>query len=540
MSDPRGMNIGKSKIGSILVLFLLNISLFGQIEDERMLKKAIKEGDLETVRTCLERQPGSNCEFANGRTGLYFAIRHDQPGISELILKNGADPDHVMANYSTLVWAVKYQRERIARYLIEYGADVNVTDSWGNTPLIYAAQLGNLGMCKILINRGADPLHKNLDGRRAIDYTGFDPGLPLYRYLQMMGGIYQTQDSLPSAHDGPHIFYEADSRMVLTYFEHIHDERLTRMVEKTVALDSYDTLIQGRGWDENVYRLKDEYDPGEYELETSGQIFAIGDVHGRYGALVNLLVNNGVIDRELNWSYGDGHLVFLGDVFDRGEEVTETLWLIYRLQHQAHMAGGEVHLLLGNHEIMTLTGDHRYVAEKYLFFSLYTGIDYSQWFERNTVLGKWLRSRNVMLRINDYMFFHAGISPQFAIHDLSLSEVNTGVRKYLYSDYSIMTGSVEDIILGPVGPLWYRGYGNYGGKYPEVTQEFVDLYLEKHGLKKLILGHNEQATITSSFEGKVISVDVAIDESGGSAQGLLITGDGIFVCSADGSREKIE
>lgn len=53
------------------------------------------------------------------------------------------------------------------------------------------------------------------------------------------------------------------------------------------------------------------------------------------------------------------------------------------------------------------------------------------------------------------------------------------------------------------------------------------------------LGHNEQRTITTSYNGKVISIDVAIDESGRSAQGLLISADEIFKCSSDGLKERI-
>jgi hypothetical protein len=47
-------------------------------------------------------------------------------------------------------------------------------------------------------------------------------------------------------------------------------------------------------------------------------------------------------------------------------------------------------------------------------------------------------------------------------------------------------------------------------------------------------------TINTSYEGKIISADVEIDESGKSAQGLLISGDKIFRCFSDGTKERIE
>jgi hypothetical protein len=189
---------------------------------------------------------------------------------------------------------------------------------------------------------------------------------------------------------------------------------------------------------------------------------------------------------------------------------------------------------------MALTGDHRYLNDKYSYFTKYTWMNYFQLFEKNTVLGKWLRSQNIIVRINDYLFLHAGISPQFALYDYAFSDINLRIQKFLNSDGRIEKGSPEDIILGPVGPQWYRGYGYSNGNYPEVTQGFIDSYLNSKGLKRMIVGHNEQSAITANYEGRVVSADVAIDEGGKSAQGLLISGDKIFRCLSDGTKERIE
>ena len=55
----------------------------------------------------------------------------------------------------------------------------------------------------------------------------------------------------------------------------------------------------------------------------------------------------------------------LGDVFDRGPNHLEILWLLYQLEAEAARAGGGVHLVLGNHEAMVLNGDLRYLNAKY-------------------------------------------------------------------------------------------------------------------------------------------------------------------------------
>jgi hypothetical protein len=521
------------KIWLIAAFLFISWAVSGQGRDEKSPIKYIKKGDFESLRSYLEEHPEYN-----------------------------------MDSNATLKWAIKYNRARIARLLIEYGADVNWPDEKHNTPLFYAAELNSLELCKILIDRGADPLHANLKGRRASDFAAHDSHSKTFGYLLFMEEEAKHLDSLPFMYDGPYIFLESESRLVLTYFEHLPETKLTRLYEKTLDLGDHDTIIKGLGRDKNTYHIPREYLPDSDSLETSGKIFVLGDIHGRYDALINLLINNRVIDRELNWIFEEGQLVLLGDVFDRGANVTEVLWYLHELQIQSRKAGGNVHLLLGNHEVMAMTGVDRYINSKYRHFTQYTQTYYSTLFEKNTVLGRWLRSRNVIVRINDYLFLHAGISPEFAAYDLDYSEVNSRVRQYLNSDDDIEEGSPEDIILGRFGPQWYRGYfnvnvnvndsDNYNGNgnesyndndndkisghnnYPGVTQEFVDGYLLSKGLKRMILGHNEQAAITLSFDGKVISCDVAIDKSGTSAQGLLISGGDLFRCYSDGRRERIE
>lgn len=105
--------------------------------------------------------------------------------------------------------------------------------------------------------------------------------------------------------------------------------------------------------------------PDAVSVSPTAPVFFVADTHGEYEILAELLQAQGIVDRELRWSFGRGHLVFLGDVFDRGPNQTEILWLIYQLEAEAARAGGGVHLLLGNHEAMVLRGDERYLNPRY-------------------------------------------------------------------------------------------------------------------------------------------------------------------------------
>ena len=92
------------------------------------------------------------------------------------------------------------------------------------------------------------------------------------------------------------------------------------------------------------------------------RIVAFADVHGAYDELKALLKKTGVIDEQLRWTGGTTHLVSLGDLLDRGGQSREVLELLMRLEEEADLKGGRVHVVLGNHEIMNLTGDLRYVS----------------------------------------------------------------------------------------------------------------------------------------------------------------------------------
>ncbi len=67
----------------------------------------------------------------------------------------------------------------------------------------------------------------------------------------------------------------------------------------------------------------------ECEFNMPPKIFVVSDIEGNFVSFFKLLVAAEVINSKTEWTFSDGHLVILGDCFDRGEQVTECLWLIY-------------------------------------------------------------------------------------------------------------------------------------------------------------------------------------------------------------------
>ncbi|MCW8846185.1 MAG: metallophosphoesterase, partial [Gammaproteobacteria bacterium] len=87
------------------------------------------------------------------------------------------------------------------------------------------------------------------------------------------------------------------------------------------------------------------------------RLVAVGDAHGAYDRFSRLLLETGIVDENLQWTGGKTHFVDLGDFLDRGPGSRKIMDLLMRLQTQAEKSGGRVHVLLGNHELMNLTGD---------------------------------------------------------------------------------------------------------------------------------------------------------------------------------------
>src|SRR4030042_279634 len=96
----------------------------------------------------------------------------------------------------------------------------------------------------------------------------------------------------------------------------------------------------------------------EIAWEWSGieRVVVIGDLHGDYDNFVKILKGIGIVDQELHWAAKKTHLVQTGDIMDRYYYAQKIFDLLIRLEKEAAEAGGMVHVLLGNHEEINLTG----------------------------------------------------------------------------------------------------------------------------------------------------------------------------------------
>jgi len=92
------------------------------------------------------------------------------------------------------------------------------------------------------------------------------------------------------------------------------------------------------------------------------RLVAVGDVHGDFDALAAILRQAEVIDAQHRWIGRNVTFVQTGDYLGRGPKSRAVMDLLTALEEQAPRIGGRALTLLGNHEMMTLVGDLRYVV----------------------------------------------------------------------------------------------------------------------------------------------------------------------------------
>ena len=235
----------------------------------------------------------------------------------------------------------------------------------------------------------------------------------------------------------------------------------------------------------------------EWQFSGVNRVVAVSDIHGAYDAMVTTFSKAKVIDENLEWNGGDTHLVITGDLLDRGPDSRKVMDLIMRLEGEAIAAGGRVHQLIGNHEVMNLAGDLRYVAmrEYAAFVEDESEEEREQWFQRyrsaqvqqvqqaqeaaeapqideaalrakfdklappgffghrrafraDGHYGKWLLEKPLMVVIDGTAFVHGGVSPYVA--EYGLEGVNGTLKSELIR-YLTELNSLEDQAL--VSPI---------------------------------------------------------------------------------------
>ncbi len=295
----------------------------------------------------------------------------------------------------------------------------------------------------------------------------------------------------------------------------------------------------------------------EYHWDGVERVVAIGDIHGDYEQYIKVLELAGLVNSRGKWKGGKTHLVQVGDVPDRGPSTIKIIDHLAGLKKQAERKGGRVHTLIGNHEAMNSYGDLRYVtpeefqafvgsnSDKYREIQWdaelnnvmqtraeeYPTMDMAQYrldWEKRVPLGwvehrlnwqpagkygQWVLGNQIAIMVNDTIFLHGGLSPDYC--HLSLEEITVQGREQLQN----YNRQVDGVLNASTGPLWYRGLAQEDEDY---FMPAVEQILERYGASRIVVGHSPTGGVVwPRFEGKVVVNDTGIAKYYGSNDAWL-------------------
>lgn len=269
-------------------------------------------------------------------------------------------------------------------------------------------------------------------------------------------------------------------------------------------------------------------------LPAPPRLVAIGDVHGDFEATRAVLRLAGAIDDQDRWIGKDLVVVQTGDQLDRGDGERKILELLERLVGEAKQAGGALHVLNGNHELMNAAGDLRYVtAGGFVDFAEVPGVDLNDpraaqappamrgrllAFAPGGPYARKLADRPVALVVGDTVFAHGGVLPQHVRR--GLDAINTETQRWLRGEGEIS----PDILQGEESPLWTRRFCQ---DPTPADCAVADETLAALAIKRMVVGHTVHTQgIVRNCDGKVWCIDVGMASYyGGHPEALEIVGD---------------
>ena len=307
------------------------------------------------------------------------------------------------------------------------------------------------------------------------------------------------------------------------------------------------------------------------------KLVAIGDIHGdlsvaikslKLAGVINMSINDNTKDiSKINWTGGNTFVVQLGDQIDRvrpekyynnlcveennicedeGSDL-KIICLFERLHSQALKHGGALISILGNHELMNVDLDFRYVSPKEFreFGNFFKGklefnskVPYGfkereEAFKPGGILSKKLAlTRYSVVQVGSWIFVHGGITPECA-NEYSLDDINYYIRRWLYGDTSFENmRHIQKLYHNDddeYSPFWSRKFSDMEEWCDDEclndfkkTMHYINIKNGRNNsnvIKGMVMGHSPQfmynKSINSSANNRLWRVDVGASKAFG-------------------------
>ena len=164
---------------------------------------------------------------------------------------------------------------------------------------------------------------------------------------------------------------------------------------------------------------------------SSDALWVVGDVQGFLSPLERVLRSVNLLNADGEWCAGSATLAVVGDLVDRGPDGVGVIELLMRLQGQAEAHGGQVHVLIGNHDILLLAA--RRFGEPFMTTWLESGGVLHDLEALTDTQADWLRTLPAIEVLQKVLLLHAD-AIFYLEYGSSPAEVNAAFRRILDSE----------------------------------------------------------------------------------------------------------
>ncbi|KAL5990825.1 Synaptotagmin-like protein 2 [Asimina triloba] len=295
------------------------------------------------------------------------------------------------------------------------------------------------------------------------------------------------------------------------------------------------------------------------------RLVAIGDLHGDLHKARQALSLAGLIDPvSHSWIAGTTVAVQVGDILDRGSDEIKLLYFLEALKRDAARHGGSLLTMIGNHEVMNIDGDFRFVTPSGLedfrlwahwyqvgnsMKSLCDGIDppvhdvfegipnkfrgvreeFHDGFRARVaalrpngpIAKRFLSDNQTVLVVGNSVFVHGGLTEDHVTY--GLERINEEVRDWIIG---LKGRTSPGILRGRDSVVWSR-------RYSEESEKKCDCSMLEHvlttipGVRRMIMGHTIQKMgINGVCQDRAIRIDVGMSRGCGDGLPEILEIDG--------------
>ena len=275
--------------------------------------------------------------------------------------------------------------------------------------------------------------------------------------------------------------------------------------------------------------------PAIVNIETAETLYVLGDTHGDYDRLVQLLAGGKLIARvpdspeAVTWTGGRSMLIVTGDMIDKWKQSMQVIALMRALTTSAGRQGGRVVISAGNHEVEFLADPANSKTKEFADELKAAGIapaDVANGTDAKGI-GKFLLCLPFATRANHWFFSHAG-----STNGMTLTQLATALQEGIDKD-----GYKTPVLLGELGlvearmkpPWWERP-----GDTPDQSIFRLRSYADALRVDHIMFGHQpgtyvfnngktrEKGTLFQNYSGLVFLIDMGMSRGVDYSKGALL------------------